>query len=466
MNEAPPLPLAFLERMTTLLGDEFAAFQESYAAPPAVGLRVNTLKISPADFAAQAPFALSPLHGIPEGFLVTDDSRPGKHPYYAAGLYYLQDPAAMTAAVLAAPQPGELVLDLAAAPGGKATTLAARMQGQGVLVANEVVRPRAWDLAENLERWGATNVLIMNEAPERLAEQWPGLFDRVVLDAPCSGEGMFRKLPAAREEWSPELVAGCALRQRGILATAARLVRPGGLLVYITCTFAPEENEAVVAQFLDEHPHFHLEALPSLPCTRPGRPEWIPEPLRRPELVHTVRLWPQHGAGEGHFVALLRHEDTAGDEPTAPLQAPALPAPRKSEAQLYEAFCRETFGGPIHHGHLAQVGSYLYDVPAAAPDPAGLRAIHPGRWLGVLKKNRFEPAHALALSIPAGVVRQRLDLPADDPRLSAYLRGLTVADPGEDGWTLVTVDGHPLGWGKRVRGVLKNHYPRGLRRPA
>src|SRR5690606_26872149 len=162
----------------------------------------------------------------------------------------------------------ELVLDLAAAPGGKATTLAARMQGQGVLVANEVVRPRAWDLAENLERWGATNVLIMNEAPERLAEQWPGLFDRVVLDAPCSGEGMFRKLPAAREEWSPELVAGCALRQRGILATAARLVRPGGLLVYITCTFSPEENEAVVAQFLDEHPYFHLEAPPSLPSAR------------------------------------------------------------------------------------------------------------------------------------------------------------------------------------------------------
>ncbi|RMF39017.1 MAG: RsmB/NOP family class I SAM-dependent RNA methyltransferase, partial [Chloroflexi bacterium] len=222
----PTLPLAFVERMRTLLGDEADAFLASLEAPPRLGLRLNTLKVTPDAFRALSPFPLEPVPWCPEGFLVPPDVevRPGRHPYHAAGLYYLQDPSAMAAAMLLDPQPGEAVLDLAAAPGGKATHLAARMRNQGLLVANDVVRGRTRALVENLERFGVTHTLVTSERPERLADRWPEGFDRVLVDAPCSGEGLFRRWPQARREWRPAVVTGCALRQRTILDAAARLV--------------------------------------------------------------------------------------------------------------------------------------------------------------------------------------------------------------------------------------------------
>ena len=230
------IPSAFLERMARLLRDEYPAFLASYDKLPSVGLRVNTLKIAPEVFRQIAPFKLAPLPWCAAGFTIAgEDKEPGKHPYHAAGLYYLQDPSAMAVAELLDPQPGERVLDLASAPGGKATHIAAKMQGQGLLVANEIHSKRAWELAGNLERWGAANVAITNETPERLAERFEDFFDRVLVDAPCSGEGMLRKSEAARVEWAPELVRGCALRQTAILDHAARLVRPGGRLAYSTC---------------------------------------------------------------------------------------------------------------------------------------------------------------------------------------------------------------------------------------
>ena len=270
------IPSAFLERMARLLRDEYPAFLASYDMPPSIGLRVNTLKIAPEVFRQLAPFELAPVPWCSAGFtIVADDAEPGKHPYHAAGLYYLQDPSAMAVAELLDPQPGERVLDLASAPGGKATHIAAKMQGQGLLVANEIHSKRAWELAGNLERWGATHVAITNERPERLAERFEGFFDRVLVDAPCSGEGMMRKGEAARVEWAPELMHGCALRQSGILEQAAALVRPGGRLVYSTCTFNPEENEGTVARFLDAHPEFELIEPPRPPGFSPGRPDWL-----------------------------------------------------------------------------------------------------------------------------------------------------------------------------------------------
>ena len=243
--------------MERLLGGEYPAFLASYAERPSVGLRVNTLKTTPEVFHQIAPFELAPVPWCAAGFtIVGDDIEAGKHPFHAAGLYYLQDPSAMAVAELLDPQPGERVLDLASAPGGKATHIAAQMQGQGLLVANEIHPKRAWELASNLERWGAANVTITNETPERLAERFEGFFDRVLVDAPCSGEGMMRKGEAARVEWASELIHGCALRQSGILEHAARLVQPGGRLVYSTCTFNPEENEGTVARFLAAHPEF------------------------------------------------------------------------------------------------------------------------------------------------------------------------------------------------------------------
>ncbi len=459
-NNAPPLPSLFLARMKALLGQDYAAFCASYQQAARSGLRVNTLKISPAAFAALSPFPLQPLPWSSAAFLLADEeARPGKHPYYAAGLYYLQDPSAMAAAELLQPQPGERVLDLAAAPGGKSTHLACLMQQQGVLVANEIHSQRVWDLAENLERWGAQNSVILNETPARLAQHLPAFFDRVLVDAPCSGEGMFRKSDSARRDWSPELVQGCALRQGPILQQAARLVRPGGWIVYATCTFAPEENEGVIAAFLREHPHFELADVSRQPGFDPGQPEWL-EPPGATALRRAVRLWPHRGPGEGHFVALL-HCRAGGETAAAP--AMARTPPGRQVMAWYAAFCQRYLVDMPAADNLHQAGSFLYQFPPGAPELQGLRAIHPGRWLGVIKKNRFEPSHALAMSLPAAAARHTLDMPADDPDVLAYLGGQTLRRPGPDGWLLVAVDGYPLGWGKRVAGVIKNHYPRGLR---
>ncbi len=470
--EAPklPIPAAFLERMRVLLGDEFDAFRASVApeappeAPPVQGLRVNTLKVMPALLRERLPLRLDPVPWSAETFVIEDEAgavRPGKHPYHAAGLYYLQDPSATAPVELLDPQPGERILDLSAAPGGKATHIAARLNGQGLLVANEVIHKRAWELAGNLERWGATNVAITTETPERLAERWGGFFDAVLVDAPCSGEGMFRKGDAARREWSPALVEGCAVRQDSILEQAAALVRPGGRLVYSTCTFAPQEDEGTVARFLQAHPEFSLVEPPRRPGFDPGRPEWLPGALSRPELARCVRLWPHHVWGEGHFAALLQKRE---DDETAPtVYDQALPRLAKSVQESYDAFTRDTFLEPPAVTRLCAAGAYLYAVPAGLPDVAGLRYLHPGWWLGETKKERFEPSHALALGIKGEAAKRVVDFAVDKPDLAAYLQGETFGSPGEDGWVLVTVDGFSLGWAKRVGGRLKSHYPKGLR---
>lgn len=465
--DAPALPGAFLERMRGLLGDEYPAFLASFTVPASTGLRVNTLKISPDEFQAHSPFPLSPVPWCPEGFLIdlpsgsAGELQPGKHPYHAAGLYYLQDPSAMAVVGLLDPRPGELVLDLSAAPGGKATQIAARLKGQGVLIANEIHPQRAWELAENLERWGARNAAMLNETPPRLAGHFGALFDAVLLDAPCSGEGMFRKSPAARLEWSPELPASCAMRQDAILESAARLVRPGGRLVYSTCTFAPQENEAAIARFLDGHLDFKLVAASPQTGFSPGRPDWLEPRLSRPDLQGAVRLWPHLAPGEGHFAALLQR-DRGGERVHPKAARPAKPpAPA---LQLYHDFVRSSLRTAPQAGSLDLAGSYLYGLPEGLPELAGLRILHPGWWLGVLKKNRFEPSHALALGLPANTPRRTLELPAGAKEIAAYLRGESFASEGENGWTLVAVDGFPLGWGKRVNGILKNAYPRGLRR--
>jgi NOL1/NOP2/sun family putative RNA methylase len=450
--------------MAALLGDEYPAFAACYHATPIAGLRVNTLKRSVEAFRTAASFALRPVPWCPTGFMAPDESVSGKHPWHAAGLYYLQEPSAMAVAELLDPRPGECVLDLAAAPGGKATHIASLMGDQGLLIANEMHPHRAWDLAENLERWGARSAAITVETAERLAERLAGFFDRVLLDAPCSGEGMFRKSEAARREWSPALVSGCAVRQSAILEQAARLVRPGGRLVYSTCTFAPEENEAVIAQFLQTHEDFGLVEPPRRPGCTPGRSDWI---ARRPgirdagDLSATVRLWPHSSPGEGHFIAVMHRRPTAAPAPP-PRLWPADRLPRQAE-QWYRAFCIAHLADLPANERLALVGSYLYALPPGLPELSGLRFLHPGWWLGTVKKDRFEPSHALAMGLRPADARRSVNLSPDCPEAPAYLRGEGFHCTGDDGWLLVAVDGHPLGWGKRVNGFVKSHYPRGLR---
>jgi NOL1/NOP2/sun family putative RNA methylase len=464
--------------MHRLLGDEFAPFLESYDQPASIGLRVNTLKLLPEEFQTISPFPLSPIPWSPAGFRIKGAAQPGKHPYHAAGLYYLQEPSAMAVAELLDPQPGERVLDLSAAPGGKATHLSALMQNVGLLVANEIHPRRAWELFENTERWGARNVAITSATPRQLADHFGEFFDKVLVDAPCSGEGMFRKSEAARREWSPELMQSCAIRQSAILDQAARLVQPGGKLAYSTCTFAPEENESAIASFLDKYSEFELLETPYRPGFSPGRPEWLEMGRSLPELRNTVRLWPHLAPGEGHFIALLRKKG-APDRENLPARRPA--AISRSTFRLLQDFCRANLAGdhPLLalddqscarsltnvaiSAHLFVSGSYLYVLPPGLPDLTGLKVIHPGWWLGTVKKERFEPSHALALVLRASQARRALRLEPDNSQVLPYLRGATLENPGEEGWMLVTVGDFPLGWGKRVQGKVKNYYPHGLR---
>lgn len=442
------LPDGFLTRMQRLLGAEADAFAASYDRPRSVGLRLNPLKTDTAP--ALDAFLLSPVPWEKNGFYYDGTTRPGLSVYHDAGLYYLQEPSAMAPAGLLDVQPGERVLDLCAAPGGKSTQLAAALRGEGLLVCNEIHPKRARILAGNIERLGIANALVLNEHPQRLAERFAGWFDKILVDAPCSGEGMFRKEEAAVTDWSEETVEMCARRQREILHSAAQMLRAGGRLVYSTCTFSPQENEGTVSAFLREHPDFFIETVDA-PWFAPGRPDWVKDPT--PGLEHTFRLWPHLLRGEGHYAAVLRRR---GDAEAATL--PEEPACRLPEE--LRAFCR-TGGTALPAGKAVQFGNTIYLAPQALPSLRALKVLRAGLELGQVLRGRFEPAHAWALWLKTA--EPCVDFSADAPELRRYLAGESI--PGDArGWTLVCADGLSLGWAKGSAGQLKNHYPKALRR--
>ncbi len=467
--EQRALPQAFVARMAELLKDEFPAFLAAFGAPPARGIRANRLKIAPGALAERMGFPPDPVPWNPDGLYCPPGLRPGWHPYHAAGLYYGQEPSAMVVAPLVAARPGERVLDLAAAPGGKTTQLAAQMENRGLLVANEVDPGRARALVENLERLGITCAVVVCERPERLAERLPGFFDRVLVDAPCSGEGMFRKMPEVRDRWRPDMPRACARVQGEILDAAADLLRPGGRLVYSTCTFAPEENEEVLLQLLLRRPELRMVPLPPIPGLAPGRPDWTSDPERAAALGVGLagRLWPHRVRGEGHFVAVL---ESAPDGPTPPRPPARADWQRPSREALasFRAFCRDALT-PVGlealppEAEIRQHGEWLFAPPEGSRPLASLRVLRAGLQLGRALKGRFEPSHPLALALRPEHVRRVRDLPAGSPELLAYLRGETLPAGDERGWTLITVDGFPLGWAKAANGILKNHYPKPLR---
>jgi NOL1/NOP2/sun family putative RNA methylase len=456
------IPPVFLERMRQLLGDEFPEFVACYSQPPISGLRLNTLKLSTADFLQLTRLDLMPIAWCPAAFYLPPHAQPGRHPQHAAGLYYLQDPSAMLPAEVLAPAPGELVIDLAAAPGGKSTHLASLLQGEGYLVANEIHPRRVWELAQNLERWGVKNASITNETPQRLVDHFGACFDKVLLDAPCSGEGMFRKSEAARLDWSPALVESCARRQSQLIEQAARLVRPGGSLLYTTCTFSAEEDEGVIAAFIESHPEFELQEITHQGGFASGYTAW--NYGRQPvdlgmDMEQVVRLYPHRIRGEGHFLALLRRMD--GETARSPRYQPD-PTPTPQARRLLKQFSSASLSAWSDEGRLAQHGSYLYKIHPQCPDLKGLHVIHPGLWLGTLKVNRFEPSQALAMILKPGEALRVMQL--DEDETVGYLQGKALPAPQQEaGWTLLTIDGFPLGWGKCSQGVVKNYYPRGLR---
>ena len=428
------LPEAFLERMKHQLGDEYEDFLKSLERPRAVALRFNPLKGE----APELPFVGDPVPWEPRGFYYDPETRPGLHVYHEAGVYYLQEASAMAPVALLDPQPGERVCDLCAAPGGKTTQIAGRMMGRGFLLCNEINPKRAKILSRNMERMAVSNALVTNEHPANLASRFPGFFDRVLVDAPCSGEGMFRKEEAAVTDWSQETVEMCARRQAEILHSAAAMVRPGGRLVYSTCTFAPEEDEMAVAAFLTEHPEFS--------------PEDVYAPWFVPAENGGHRMWPHKLLGEGHFAAVLKKADGEQDDIS-------IPAGEKLPKQ-WQSFAKE-LDISLPEGKAVTFGQNLFWAPEEMPDIARLRVMRPGLELGTVKKDRFEPAHALALWLPHCGSSHSCD--PEGEAMKAYLHG-EVIPSDKKGWCLVKAGNFSIGWGKGDGNVLKNHYPKGLRR--
>ena len=479
------LPIEFEKKMKAFLGNEWEEFLYSYDNNRFQALRFNTLKVGKNKSVEEEIAGIMDKLCIPmdkkvtwanDAYYYDEEKRPGKHPYHEMGLYYIQEPSAMSAAALLAPKPGMRVLDLCAAPGGKSTQLATYLGDSGLLVSNEINTQRSRILSQNIERMGIKNAIVTNEDSFVLASHFPSFFNAIQVDAPCSGEGMFRKLPEAVEQWSTENVAICAERQKEILDNAAVMLKPGGVIVYSTCTFSREENEDVVEHFLESHSDFTLEEM--------------------------ERFWPHKVDGEGHFVAKLvrrgsvnefdadyevceencnKVEDTGlkDDRKTKKnknnknRKNETKPALTKENMKLLSEFLDETVSEDmaawIKNARLVMFGEQLYRLPDMEVDIKGLKVQRAGLHIGEFKKQRFEPSHSLALALKYSEAKNVVKLTCDDPQTTGFFNGQSVmlsdgqAAECKKGWALVCVDGYPAGWGKVNGAQVKNHYPKGLR---
>ncbi len=449
------IPAAFLDRMRALLGDEFAAFREALSAPDTHALRAVEKKLPKERLLSLLPFKPTPLAFFDGGFLIPAGERPGAHPLHHAGAYYMQDPSAMaTVSALPFTIGGWRVLDLCAAPGGKTGRLSEEIGGGGLLVSNEIVPSRARILLGNVERLGVENTVVTSAAPQQLATALPAFFDLVVVDAPCSGEGMFRKYPEAAVEWSPEAVTAAAERSRLILDDAAKTVSPGGYLLYSTCTFSEEENEETVAHFLSAHPDFRLvpvsskvAAITADGIVRPGRPA---------DLALSRRYYPHKALGEGQYIALL--ERTDGARPRVVAAKPTR-LDRRAEGEVRAAL--GDLLGTSFDAPLAVAGDTWIAPPCDLPSIPGI--LRAGVALGTFAGRVFVPHHHAYTALGDHFAR-RLELSLDDPRVTAYLRGEEIpVDVTVRGFAALTIEGAPTGGVKLSGGVAKNHYPKGLR---
>ena len=457
------LPIEFEKKMKAFLGDEWDDFLYSYDNNRFQALRFNTLKVQSPEERMRILKTLKissdkKVSWANEAYYFDENVRPGKHPYHEMGLYYIQEPSAMSAAALLAPKPGMRVLDLCAAPGGKSPQLATYLGDSGLLVSNEINTQRSRILSQNIERMGIKNAIVTNEDSFVLASHFPGFFNAIQVDAPCSGEGMFRKLPEAIEQWSMENVAICAERQKEILDNAAVMLKPGGTIVYSTCTFSKEENEDVIEYFLERHPDFTLEEM--------------------------ERFWPHKVDGEGHFVAKLVRRgcvdtDLKADRKTKKnknsknRKNETKPALTKENMKLLSEFLDETISEDvaawIKNSRLVMFGEQLYRLPDMEVDIKGLKVQRAGLHIGEFKKQRFEPSHSLALALKLNDAKNLVKLTCDNPQTIGFFNGQSVMLSDEQaaeckkGWALVCVDGYPAGWGKVNGAQVKNHYPKGLR---
>ena len=435
----------FFDRMKLLLGDDFGRYLECVDKPPYRGVRVNTLKCSDEKLKELCPF-IGERTPFSEHAYYVDEDKLGKHPLHHAGAFYVQEPSATSAVTVLGVEKGDRVLDLCAAPGGKSTQIAADLDGTGLLWANEVVRPRAHILLSNIERMGIRNAVVSNMDPERLCTRLEGWFDKVLVDAPCSGEGMFRKDMEAIDEWSVEHSLSCAVRQRAILESAKHAVKPGGVLVYSTCTFSVDENERVIESFLKDNPEFELVD--------------TGESFGVPALEKARRIYPFNG-GEGHFVAKMIKRD--GDTVNVGKFRYERPS-RKDEFEII-AFLREILReNPFEY--ITVLGDRILNMPdiELLPDMSEINILRAGTKLGDFRRNWIEPHHNLATALKPSIFNRKLILHVDDELTKMYIRGEEIeVDKWIKGYSVVTVDGISLGLGKASDGKMKNKYPKGLR---
>lgn len=454
------LPVAFVEKMKTLLGDEFDSYISCYDEKRLYGLRVNTKKISVDEFRKICPFEIEPIPWIENGFYYDGESvQAAKHPYYFAGLYYLQEPSAMTPANRLPIEPGDKVLDVCAAPGGKATELGAKLCGKGVLMANDISNSRAKGLLKNIEVFGIGNVFVLSEEPGKLTEYFPEYFDKILIDAPCSGEGMFRKdkkMVKAWEEHGPEFFSKI---QKSIVVQAARMLKPGGMMLYSTCTFDPSENEGTIEHLLNEFPEFEIKEIRPYEGFSQGKPELTESGDE--SFSKTVRIWPHKMHGEGHYLALLQK-----GEANTTVKKQGKNKSKKVPDEILKFF--KDVSWEMDWSRLELYSEKVYYMPEDVPNVKGIRFLRTGLYLGDLKKNRFEPSQSLAMCLKKEEYKKWINIPVDDERIVKYLKGETIdvddlVSNKAKGWHLVLVNGYPLGWGKLANGTLKNKYLPGWR---
>lgn len=468
------LPKLFEDRMRTLLGEEYEEYLQCYSQPHYGGLRVNTMKITPEDFEKICPFSIKRIPWVKNGYYYDIDEQPSKHPFYYAGLYYIQEPSAMTPASLLPVRKGDKVLDICAAPGGKSTELGAKLDGEGLLVSNDISNSRAKALLKNIELFGIRNALVVSEAPNKLAEYFPEYFDKILIDAPCSGEGMFRKSPAIMKNWEQYGVDYYNKLQKEIILFAAKMLKPGGYMLYSTCTFSPEENEGTISYLMEQCPEFHVvNALPDEKTQKElgisyegfdfGKPEWVEG---KEELEHCIRLWPHKINGEGHFVTLL-HKDVNSTGGNAFIDYSNNNPTGKNKNLLSEEaleFMKE-LAIPYKQEQLIVHDERVFLIPEGLPNLKGLRILRQGLLIGEMKKQRFEPSQALASALKASDYSKMIHLSVDDPNVIRYLKCESIEPEGdyEDGWYVVCVEDYPLGWIKLTKSNAKNKYLPGWR---
>jgi len=445
------LPEEYVTKMRGLLQNDYEEYIDSFSNERLYGIRVNTLKTKISDFYNKGLYELEPVKWCKEGFYYNGNNvRPSKSPYYHAGLYYLQEPSAMSTASVADIKPGEHVLDVCAAPGGKSTQAGAKLDGKGILVTNDISTSRTKALLKNIELFGITNAVILNESPDKIADKFPNFFDKIIIDAPCSGEGMFRKDPDIIKAWGKSMTDSCVSAQYEILEACAKAVCEGGYIIYSTCTFDPSENEKQIDSFLSRHREFELCEIPVELGLSKGHPEWTDS--GNPELIKCGRIWPHKSKGEGHFVAKLRKKGSGEKTVFENFDR------KKIEGfEYFEEFIKNNINIDFK-GEFETFGEKLYILPKGMPSLKGLRIVRNGWYLGDIKKKRFEPSQAFAMGLNCNEVKLTEEL-SDYDKAVKYLKGETLeTNLDEDGWVLVTFDGLTLGWAKSQKGRLKNKY--------